>query len=1138
MSGENPMHPAQTEATHENLVRHLKELGLQHQDITGKYENEERGAFIHGPTREQMIALGNKFGQDSIIHSNSGRHELIYTNGPNIGKSRLVTPGADPAEYHESKPEDFFSHLPGLGYFHINFDFNKDPQHQGIVKDEMNPNVHSYDMSTPAPLPAPASAPHSPRLKAALASGQPQHAVALPNGMLEHIHPGLVRAMHHAKRPVYLVHPPVAKAWPKDAAENQANRAGFLNHPVTMDEALESGAFKDRTEHTVSGGANPAGPLDAEEFPRTTEGEREAQRYNGLASRNPATPDRKAIQRPFFGADLPTDAVIPSPANLHHEQAYWQDTEAQAEGKSLAALRYRAARKAKLATPMAKAEVNPQQLLTPFGTAGAPSQAQEYNYNGKLFEAEQLAKKHGFKTFLHSGRYGAADPTKNYDAGFLPIEDPGASSAKAESDARTYHTLHQLARALTQPEIRKIYGESSGPERDVHWADLASQKHRELNSKIGIHVPDESFNRERNRVLAHALHTSMTGQSPDLSGFSPHSHHVPLSVALDYVRDLSSAQPIKKSDAIILSQQENYVTDKTTDHKSALERIKSLAAQIHELRKRESDKLAKALIPPHNHNVGQTVGSGVEDVPPSKVKPQGREAHLVGGTAVMGKGEMCKACGSSPCKCAMKAELVDSKGKHTSNGVNPKSVMPDDKPCKEVSASGSGGQIKSVGAIRKAAMEMSKSYIPSHTKYGATKPVTGNEPAPKPVSAEDHEADKKAAGIKKEELLSKPSVSEAQRRAMGAAASGNSTLGIPKKVGKEFIDADKGGKLPEHKKNELEKAYIPSHTKYGSTKPVTGNEPAPKPVSAADHEADKKAAGLTKGALVWSHEGGNHTAVSHHQKAVYDIEHKDGKHHLSLLSYGGSAGPKHLSTHSTHEEAKAAAAKHHEGLKKDELEKAYIPSHTKHGATKPVTGPAPAPKPVTPEEHEADKKAAGIKKASMPPMAKPPSGVNMSTKVPASAASKPAMGASKPPATPPMVKGVMSDIAQRESDQMMGAKSGSAPAPKTKLPSPTQNEDRAAMLQGALAGEYQPPTVAAKTPVPAARAAVATNLPMTHNSPPGYKGPYEDNGFSTGYENEPWWKDAEAKYSSALNEDLKNYKKRPGIFGRLDAKNK
>ena len=45
-----------------------------------------------------------------------------------------------------------------------------------------------------------------------------------------------------------------------------------------------------------------------------------------------------------------------------------------------------------------------------------------------------------------------------------------------------------------------------------------------------------------------------------------------------------------------------------------------------------------------------------------------------------------------------------------------------------------------------------------------------------------------------------PPVSEAQRKAMGAAMSGKSTLGIPKRVGKEFIKADKGGKLPKRAK--------------------------------------------------------------------------------------------------------------------------------------------------------------------------------------------------------------------------------------------------------------------------------------------------------------------------------------------------
>lgn len=55
---------------------------------------------------------------------------------------------------------------------------------------------------------------------------------------------------------------------------------------------------------------------------------------------------------------------------------------------------------------------------------------------------------------------------------------------------------------------------------------------------------------------------------------------------------------------------------------------------------------------------------------------------------------------------------------------------------------------------------------------------------------------------KAEEKMEKPPVSEAQRRAMHAAASGKSTLGIPASVGKDFADADKSGKLPEKKKKD------------------------------------------------------------------------------------------------------------------------------------------------------------------------------------------------------------------------------------------------------------------------------------------------------------------------------------------------
>lgn len=41
-----------------------------------------------------------------------------------------------------------------------------------------------------------------------------------------------------------------------------------------------------------------------------------------------------------------------------------------------------------------------------------------------------------------------------------------------------------------------------------------------------------------------------------------------------------------------------------------------------------------------------------------------------------------------------------------------------------------------------------------------------------------------------------PMRSQRQRAAMHAAAEGKSTLGIPRKVAREFVKSDKGGKLP------------------------------------------------------------------------------------------------------------------------------------------------------------------------------------------------------------------------------------------------------------------------------------------------------------------------------------------------------
>jgi hypothetical protein len=72
-------------------------------------------------------------------------------------------------------------------------------------------------------------------------------------------------------------------------------------------------------------------------------------------------------------------------------------------------------------------------------------------------------------------------------------------------------------------------------------------------------------------------------------------------------------------------------------------------------------------------------------------------------------------------------------------------------------------------------------------------------------SADHHEPYEGDNGIlfepMKTSLATDPPESEAQRKAMFAAAAGHSTLGIPEKVGEEYVHADPGGKLPSRAKD-------------------------------------------------------------------------------------------------------------------------------------------------------------------------------------------------------------------------------------------------------------------------------------------------------------------------------------------------
>ncbi len=80
-----------------------------------------------------------------------------------------------------------------------------------------------------------------------------------------------------------------------------------------------------------------------------------------------------------------------------------------------------------------------------------------------------------------------------------------------------------------------------------------------------------------------------------------------------------------------------------------------------------------------------------------------------------------------------------------------------------------------------------------------------------------------------------PVISEAQRGAMYAAKAGKSTLGIPKKVGEEFVKADPGGKLPEHASSKMAKGFVPKDKRKGGAK-----------------DGDKKSEGKSRGSILYT----------------------------------------------------------------------------------------------------------------------------------------------------------------------------------------------------------------------------------------------------------------------------------------------
>ena len=109
VTAESPAFPVKTDGGMVSMAQELQNQGLKFEPTEGRFGQPENSYIVHNPTRQQMFDLGNRYGQEAVVYSESGgKHELMHTNGANIGRSH---PAVGVESYDET-PSDYFLKLP------------------------------------------------------------------------------------------------------------------------------------------------------------------------------------------------------------------------------------------------------------------------------------------------------------------------------------------------------------------------------------------------------------------------------------------------------------------------------------------------------------------------------------------------------------------------------------------------------------------------------------------------------------------------------------------------------------------------------------------------------------------------------------------------------------------------------------------------------------------------------------------------------------------------------------------------------------------------------------------------------------------------------------------------------------------
>lgn len=643
MSADAPRFPAKVEGGSKALEERLHKEGLKFERTAGMYDGPETSYIIHNPSREQMLKLGSDFGQESVIWGAGHGHEFHYTAGPNAGMFVQGHP-VQGVSYYPHRPSNFWTAMPNdTGFFRLNFDpeWKLRPGHElkaeSIVKKETaevfevlekrsknvrektrrigsitahnrmdsylkrNLGVEIVDYVARSFMGV-SPTPKGLHVKAGVQGFPPEHemghALMAPPGQ---------SITQHMKD----IGPPPGTPNPPESLTPEQERAGEVeeNAATTVQMGLYRRAGVRVPDSEAQNRKLSANPSWREPKPEFGEGVAAGQAKlaaldSGAHKLNPTTGVMET------GAPS-LDARINARTGGHPHAYDWHDGHTDHHTGLLKADEHPHTSSFPKNDQAAGVGVSTYaKYAEPYGhvTPGVQTNLLHYPLHGLADHAKQLVQSHGYQSYYAGGKYGKPDlARRNYNTKHLMVYDPSPDSGASFNDqgyTDAWRHVHELAHALTYPELNQIYGEGRrigklGVHRNVreaaravHWEWLAAHKQRELSAQMGVHIPDDAFNKEVNTVMHDAVHRAVTGKftEPSGEGFLPHAHKVPLETALGMIQEAGRNLGLQGPDDLLQRKSENMnpTNPLAALRKAVLERLKKTEADLIELAEREA----------------------------------------------------------------------------------------------------------------------------------------------------------------------------------------------------------------------------------------------------------------------------------------------------------------------------------------------------------------------------------------------------------------------------------------------------------------------------------------------------------------------------------------------------------------------